>query len=326
LGRGAIPDSTHHEETDMKRVAGIAGAMLFSLLVLAPVAVAADPVTDSDRVLVSVNGDVALPAGDEAAVVVVVRGDATIAGMVRTLVVVDGTAELDAAAVQDVVAVRSDITLGTGTVVSGDVRTLDATVQLIGNAEVVGEVKDLGFELIGIGAVLAPAFLLFSIGWALAAIVAALALAALGARQVRAAEEIIRHQPWLTLLVGFAGAIVIPILAVLAIVTIVGAPLGLGVLLGLLPLVAFVGYLVAAIWVGEWILRQTSPGVTRERPYLASVVGVIVLQVLSIVPLATAIASLFGFGAVILLAWRVFRGGGVGTETLPRQAPAPMGA
>ena len=40
---------------------------------------------------------------------------------------------------------------------------------------------------------------------------------------------------------------------------------------------------------------------------MAAVVGLIVLQIISIVPFVGAIASLFGFGAVLLLAWRTFR-------------------
>ena len=65
----------------------------------------------------------------------------------------------------------------------------------------------------------------------------------------------------------------------------------------------------------------------RERPYLAAVVGFVVLQVLGIVPFVAAIASLFGFGAVMLIAWRSFRGAQPGaTDSLPRQSPVPMGA
>jgi len=36
-------------------------------------------------------------------------------------------------------------------------------------------------------------------------------------------------------------------------------------------------------------------------------VGLLVLQIISLVPFVGAVASLFGFGAVLLLAWRVFR-------------------
>ncbi len=309
----------------MRRIAGIAGALLISLVILAPVALAAEPPAP-DRVLVSVNGDVGLPAGEQAAVVVVIRGDATVAGQVKTLVIVDGSAQLTGAQAGNIVAVRSDVTLGVGTVVTGDIRTLDATVEQIGDAEVMGQVRDISVDLVAIGAVLAPALILFAIGFGLMAIAAGLTLAALAARQVRAAETLISRQPFLTLGVGLLAMVVLPIVSVVAMITVIGAPMGLAILFGVWPLTAFIGYLVAAIWIGESILGRLSPTVTRERPYLAAVLGIVVLWVLSIVPLATAIASLFGFGAVILLAWRTFRGDGLPAQTVTRQAPAPIGA
>ena len=46
-----------------------------------------------------------------------------------------------------------------------------------------------------------------------------------------------------------------------------------------------------------------------DRPYLAAVVGVLVLAFAGIIPFVTAIATLFGFGALLLSAWRVLRPG-----------------
>ena len=89
--------------------------------------------------------------------------------------------------------------------------------------------------------------------------------------------------------------------------TVIGAPLAFGIAFGLWPLAAFVGYLVAGIAIGDWIVGRLSPGVTRERPYLAAVVGLLVLELVGIVPLVSGIATLFGYGAVLLLAWRTLR-------------------
>ena len=119
-------------------------------------------------------------------------------------------------------------------------------------------------------AVLAPMVVLFVLGLALVTLVAGLALAALGARQVRSAEALISHQPGETILFGLAGLVVIPVVAILAMITIIGAPLGLAVLFMVWPAAAFAGYLVAGIWIGEWLLyRGTSE--RPERPYLAAV-------------------------------------------------------
>jgi hypothetical protein len=254
---------------------------------------------------------------------VVVEGAARISGEVNTIVVIDGSLEMTGARAESVIAVRSPTTLGTGTVVLGDVRTLDATVQQAAGSQVQGSVRDLTPEIAGIGAVLAPAAILLWIGFGLAALVAALALAGLAARQVRTAERIISREPLKTFLAGLATAIVTPILGVLMIVTVVGAPLGFAILLGVLPAVAFVGYLVSAIWVGEWLRRQFTRGAAADRPYVGAVLGVIALAVLGIVPLLGAIASLFGFGAVVLLAWRTLARSGTDAAGHPEQSTAP---
>jgi hypothetical protein len=92
-------------------------------------------------------------------------------------------------------------------------------------------------------------------------------------------------------------------------------------------LVAFVGYLVAGIWIGDWVIQQRRPAVVRERPYIAAVVGLLILQALSLVPvigIVTTLVSLFGFGAVVLLAWRTLRAGGGTQVTVAGATPAPM--
>lgn len=70
---------------------------------------------------------------------------------------------------------------------------------------------------------------------------------------------------------------------------------------------------------------MSPPRILRVRP-VASEIGLVLLQVLTVVPLATAIASLFGFGAVILLAWRSFRRHDQLERTLPQPMHAPSGA
>jgi hypothetical protein len=301
----------------------IAAVLVLALGVAVPLAAAADEVLPhTGRVLISVEGDVALPAGEQADVIVVVGGAARISGQVNTIVVVDGSLEMTGARAESVISVRSPTTLGTGTVVLGDVRTLDAAVQQAAGSQVQGSVRDLAPEIAGIGAVLAPAAILLWLGFGLATLVAALALAGLAARQVRTAERLISLEPLKTFLVGLATAIVTPILGVLMIVTVVGAPLGFAILLGVLPAVAFAGYLVSAIWVGEWLLRRLPRGTAADRPYVGAVLGVIALAVLGLVPLLGAIASIFGFGAVVLLAWRTLTGSSTDAAGQPDQSTA----
>jgi len=307
----------------MRRIVGIAGAMLIVLFTMVPAVLAAEMPNDG-WVLWSTGGDVSVAAGEHADAVIVIDGTATIAGEVNSLIVVSGRAELTGATVESLVAISSQVDIGAGTTVLGDVRYLDSTVTQAPDARVTGRVSDLTGDFAVFGAVLVSAFFLLWVGFVLAAVVAALVLAALAARQVRAAETIISREPGVALVAGIAGTF-LPILLIVALfVTVVGAPLGFAILFGVWPFLAFVGYLVAAIWVGDWILVRTSPGVHRERPYLASVIGMVVLGVLNIVPFVAMLATLFGFGAVLVLAWRVFRAPTVGATAAPAATPAPM--
>ena len=242
----------------MRRLMLVAGAMALALLVFVPLVAAAegDELPRTGRVLVSVQGDVTLPAGEQADTVVVVRGNADIQGTVKTLVVVDGTATLTGATVENFVLVRGSATLGAGTTVLGNVRTLDATVDQQAGAVVQGTVGGLEVDLANIGLVLGPALLLLYIGFALATIVAGLFLVAIGTRQVRAAAELVRREPLKTFLWGLAAVFLPPIAAVLLLVTVVGAPLGLGILLLAWPLLAYVGYLFAGVMFGDWLVTR----------------------------------------------------------------------
>jgi hypothetical protein len=103
-------------------------------------------------------------------------------------------------------------------------------------------------------------------------ILAGLTLAGLASRQVRAAEALITHKPVKSFGAGLAG---------------------------------FIGILIAGILA---IVRRTSPGVIRARPYMAAIIGVALLDLVSIVPVVGGVASFLGFGAVVLLMWRIFRG------------------
>ncbi len=227
---------------------------------------------------------------------------------------------------ESVVAVRSPIEIGADTLVQGDVMTLDSLVHQTGNAEVGGEVKDIASTLLGLGIVLAPALVLLWIGFGLAGIVAGMLLAGLLPRQVRDAEALITSDPVRVLGTGIVGLFAFPIVAVLLIITVVGAPLGIGILLMAWPLAAFTGYLVAGIWIGDWILHQTARERAGERPYRAAAIGVLALEALTVVPVlgfVVGIASLFGFGAVLLLSLRTLRSRPTSEPVVPGPYAAP---
>jgi hypothetical protein len=312
----------------MRRLAALVGAGLLIAAIGAPVALAADDtLPHSGRVLMAFDGDISVPAGEQADVVLVVKGDADIAGTVNVLTVIDGTATVHGATVEDIAVISGTVDLQDGTTVLGNVRSIESTVTQAPGVEIAGDIKGLDADLFAFGMVIGPAILLFVLGLALASVVAGLLLAAVAARQVRAAERVIATEPLKAFGVGLLGVIVIPILAIVAIVTIVGAPLGLGVLLGFLPLLAFAGFLVAGIFVGEEILGSRKEPETQH-PYRGALLGIVLLQIVGVVPvvggLVTAVASLLGFGAILLLAWRIVRG--TGETTAPQAAPVAIGA
>lgn len=308
----------------IERPLAVLVGLVIGLFVLAPLAAAAENLPDTGRILISTGGDLTLPAGEQADLVLVTDGTAHIAGTANTVVVIDGAADVTGATVESIVVIRARLAVDASTVVRGDIMTLDATTAVDPAASVGGQIRDLAPDIAGIGLVLGPALLLLYIGFALAAIAAALLLAGLAARQVRAAEGLIRREPLLTLGVGLLGLFVPIALLVVLTATVIGAPLAFGIAFGLWPLAAFIGYLVAGIAIGDWMTGRLSPGVTRERPYLAAVVGLLVLEVAGIVPLVSAIATLFGYGAVLLLAWRTMRSQPTASSTaVPRPAPAP---
>ena len=301
----------------MRRILIVLAGMVLALGLAAPV-LAADPKPTGSSVLMAFNGDISVPSGQQVDVVMVTDGTANIAGQVKTVVVIGGTATLTGATVDTVAAVGGTVSVDAASTVTGDVRTLGTTVTVDPAAKVGGAVTSLETDLAAASAVLVPLALMFMLGLVLVTVVAGLALAALASRQVRSAEQLISHEPGRVLLFGLAGLVLVPIVAILAMITVLGAPLGFALMFMVWPAAAFAGYLVAGIWLGEWLMYRGDREVP-ERPYLAAVVGLLVLQIISLVPFVGAIASLFGFGAVLLLAWRVFRA----TPATPPVAAAP---
>jgi hypothetical protein len=292
----------------VNRLFAILATAAFLLGLGAPVALAADPPRpNAESVLVSVTGPVTVAAGDHLDTLVVIDGDARISGDVGTIVLVRGTATLSGATAGSLLVVDGHADLAAGTTVQGDVRTLDGTVTQAAGATVRGTVTTLDGDLAALGVLLIPAFILLAIGFGLVAIAIGLLVAAFGARQVRSVEGLIRREPGQVLLAGIVGSVVLPLSAIVLIATIVGAPIGLAVLFVLLPALAFLAWIVAAIWIGDWVVARSRGTVEPDRPYLAAALGVVVLAVAGVIPFVTAIATLFGFGALLLAAWRTFR-------------------
>lgn len=307
----------------MNRILGFVSATLLGLLVLAPVAAAADPFYQDGRMVVSVRGDITFPDGQTTDSLVIVDGTATISGDVGSVLVVNGTANFVGSQTREVVAVASTVSIDSASVIAGDVRSISSSVTQAPGATVQGTVKD-GWDWVQGALWIGPALFIAYLGFVLAGVVAAVGLAGLGSRQVRAAEALLTREIGPTILAGLGGLVGIVIVATLAIVTIIGIPLGLAMLLGLLPLLLFVGWLVAAIWIGEWVVGLFSNRPKAERPYLAAVVGVLAMSAISFVPFVGGLVGFVGFGAVVLLMWRTIRHEVGRSEPAGTPMPAPV--
>ena len=178
-------------------------------------------------------------AGEQADAVVIVGGDARIAGTVNTLVVVDGTATVSGATLETIVVVNGAADLTAGTTVSGDVMRFDSAITRADGVVIGGTVKDMAGDVAGFGIFMGAAAILMWIGLGIATLLVGLLVAGLAARQVRVATSLISREPGKTVLAGLLSLVAPPLLAVLAMITIVGIPTGIGLLVIAWPAVAF---------------------------------------------------------------------------------------
>ena len=292
----------------MRKLLALLAAVALSLGVSGLALAADQDEPDSGRVIFVTGGDVEIRTDERADAVVVISGNAEIAGTVNTLFVVDGTATVTGATLETVGVINGTVDLAEGSSVTGDVLQLNSTVERADGVEIGGTVKDIAGDVAGFAIFIGFAALAIWIGFGIATILVGLLVAGLAARQARAATTLIRREPGTTFLVGLLAIVVTPIVAGLAMATIIGMPAGLGLLLVIWPAAAFIGYIVAAIWLGEWLLGRRDGTVRAERPYAAATIGLLAAFVLGLIPIVTAVLSIFGLGAVVLAAWRTLRG------------------
>lgn len=291
------------------------------VLGLAPAAVLAQGPNNEEPydTLIRVNGPVQVRAGETAQGVVVISDNAVIDGTVDFLVVIDGNATIAGTVERQVYIVNGTVTLKDGARVGEQVLLYKASAVEEAGATVVGGVhNEWGGFNIGRGF-----FFGFWLSMTVAVAAAGLLFAAFGARQLQDAATTFTARVGPTLLTALIVFIAVPVVAVLVMLTGIGIPLGLGILFFLLPALWFLGYLVAGAAVGTLIYKARA-GAT-ERPYLPVLVGLLIFQVIALVPFiggtVAFFAGLVGAGALVYRAWAAFRGATTGrpvtTPTLP---------
>jgi len=110
----------------------------------------------------------------------------------------------------------------------------------------------------------------------------------------------------------------VPLLAVLALVTLVGIPFGIALLLAAIPVV-LVAYVTSAWMLGRRVLRNRSTS-----RWVALFAGWGILRVLALIPVVGAlvglVATVVGLGALAVALWRAGRPGAPAERP---DAPAP---
>ena len=254
----------------------------------------------------TVHGSYVLGPNEGIGSVVVIRGDADIAGNVRgRLIVIDGNADIAGSVNGAVTIIRGTVTLEGGSHVDR-VTIIRGTVNRQSGSVVDHGINQRGFRFFR------GAFLwLLWLGLTLTAVIAGLAFAAIGGRQLsRAAMALTGELPY-SILGAVVVWIVLPVLGVFALITVVGIPVGLALLLAVLPLLGLFGYVTAGTRLGAALLSLGGAARPVDHPYVATTLGVIVLQVVLLVPIVgwaiAFLAGIWGSGGLAAAAWRAWR-------------------
>jgi hypothetical protein len=284
-----------------QRVRAAIAALLSVLLALLLAAGSAAAATDH----VVITGGAIVPAGQTAGDIVVVDGPVTIGGRATGDVVsVSGPIRVTGRIDGDLIAVSDRASLDTGARVGGDLRYGDERPVLAPGASVGGKIsnEDWADAANGWGWVSALA-------WWLAVSVSTLIVGALlvwlAPGALHAAERAVREHLGATIGWGVAIAIGAPLLAILALVTLVGIPFGVALLLAAIP-VLLIAYTTTAWIVGRRVLRNRSMS-----SWAALLAGWGILRVLALIPVAGALvglaATVVGLGALAVALWHARR-------------------
>jgi hypothetical protein len=292
----------------MRATLAIALALGF-LIALFPITASAEETGRRGDVILRVRGDVHVQPGESVGSVIVVDGNALVQGTVSDrVVVIRGNAVIEGTVEGDVTVINGSLRLTAASRIE-NAYLLRSDFESASGATVTGEVRER--ERIVFRGFSAVASILLWVAMTLAVVVAGLIFAAVGGRQLTGASNLLTERVGESIVATLALWIGAPILAVVAIVTLIGIPLGIGLLIFVLPALFFLGYIVVGTRLGTLVLGsiQRPPG---DHPYLAALIGIVSLQIAVLVPvvgwLVFLIAGLWGAGGLAYYAFRAARG------------------
>ena len=294
-----------------RRIAAAAAVALALLLLAAaaPALAAAAPATSGTGKAVVRFQDYTLAQGQAVRNVVVIHGDAVIAGTVeRSVVVVDGTATIESTAVvgADLAAQDSSIVVVGGRLITEPGATIHGKTVRVASFGLSGGLLRGAAE----AAIARPVGIL--VGWwqLLFLPIVALVVAGLFPHTVNRVSDRVRARFWPSFGWGLVGLLVAGVLLAVLAITIIGlilvVPAGLA-----LPAVLLFCFVGTAALVGRLVLSSSR---YRDNVLAAAVVGALLASLVWLVPviggLAVLMATVAGFGSALTLVneWRLARG------------------
>ena len=261
-----------------RRILLVTIVTLLGSLAVAGTAGAQEPdleLDDQDRVVLT--GGLRVAEGETVDTAVVFNGPVVIEGTVTdSLVVFNGRTEISGTVGKDVIVFNGRVLIRSGAEVGGDVASRQEP-QIEEGARVRGDVQDVttrfDFEDLGLAGRFA-----WWIGYSVSTLILGLLLLLFAPALDGAIVDAVRRRRGAAIGFGVAAFFLVPIAAVLLLVTIVGIPLGLFVLLGL-ALLYTVGYVIGAHALGRMLVK---PPTSR---FLAFLAGLGILRLLGLIPI-----------------------------------------
>jgi hypothetical protein len=268
-----------------------------------------------------ITGTVRIPRGEHADRILIADGRVEIAGHVDGVVLaLDAPVHIARTAVIDgnVISLSKRVTVAPGATLNHDLIYADEKPVVPRGARVYGDVRrvDAGDVSLPLGAFVVH--LAIWLAFTLSSLVLGLALVWLAPRAVEATFGTARERAGPAIAWGLGLFLGLPVAATAAVLTLVGIPLGLLVLLALLPLYAL-GYVVTAYVLG----RALVPARGGIAAFLA---GWAILRVVAFIPglglLAWIGATVFGLGTLTVALWRARGSSTPSREPDPAATPA----
>jgi hypothetical protein len=279
------------------------------LVGLAPAAAIAQdttaPALEAEDLIV-LAGTVSVPRGERVGEVVVFSGRVDIEGLVTgDVVILEGPVTVTGQVNGSVIAADGPVRLAASARVGGDVLASEP-IRIKSGAKVGGETRSetrfsLEAPLAALGKLLGPVAISFSV------LLAGLVLVWLAPRGADAVADALTAAPLASLGWGILLALSVPVTALALVVSVLGLPLGLALVLSL----GF-WWLIGLTW-AAWCAGRGLVHAPRGRS-TAFVAGWAILAAIGLVPILNAavwtLASVLGLGAMVVAVWHARQGTG----------------